>query len=426
LEQRESPAGTERERTGRRRARLALVARAVAWLTVILYTTGIGTTSLLERVTGSREHNLMEDVVILAGFGAVAVVGALLVAKRPSNLVGWILAAVGLMVGLFPTGEAYAAYVMTTRGRPDAFVVLGAWVQNWYWFLLLGLLLVYLPLLFPDGRLLSRRWLPVAVVPGVGLLGLVALGMLADNLSGQDVKYRIENPIGIEGPAPVDELPTFGVLGGFFFVVGTLGAVAAVVVRFRRSRGVERQQMKWFLFAVAPVLTIPLEDYVPEFVNQIASEWVLIGLPTAIGVTVLRYCLYDIDVIINRTLVYVVLTVSLVSIYLGGAAALQYALRALTGQEQQPQLAVVASTLMIAALFNPLRRRVQAFVDRSFYRKKYDLQKTLAGFGARLRDETAVGRVGENLVGVNQETLQPEHASLWLMGPGSGDAEARP
>ncbi|MDQ3237471.1 MAG: hypothetical protein M3Q54_08020, partial [Actinomycetota bacterium] len=153
-------------------------ARVVAWLTVILYVAGIGATYLLERGAGLREHNLMEDAVILTGFGAVAVVGALLVAKRASNLVGWILAAVALMVGLFPSGDAYAAYVMTTRGQPDALAVVGAWVQSWYWFLIVGLLFVYLPLLFPDGRLPSRRWLPVAAVPGIGLLGLVVLGML--------------------------------------------------------------------------------------------------------------------------------------------------------------------------------------------------------------------------------------------------------
>jgi len=425
LEQRESPAGTETERTGRRGARLALVARAVAWLTVILYAAGLGTTYVLERGAGLREENSLEDAVMITGFGAVAVVGALLVAKRPSNLVGWILAAGGLMVGMFPAGDAYAAYVMTTRGQPDTLAVLGAWVQSWYWFLLLGLLLVYLPLLFPDGRLPSRRWLPVAVVPGVGLLGLVVLGMLTGTLRGQDVEYRIENPIGIEGLVPVEELPAFGVLGGSFFVFGTVGAVAAVVVRFRRSRGVERQQMKWFLFAVAPVLTIPLEGYVPELVTQIAFGWVLIGLPVAIGVAVLKYRLYDIDVVVNRTLVYGTLTVSLALVYLGSVALLREFIFGFTGQSSS-QLTVVASTLTIAALFNPLRRRIQAFVDRRFYRRKYDARRTLEGFGARLRDETELEALSDDMVAVVRETVQPEHASLWLRdpaaagGPGAG------
>jgi len=392
-------------------------ARVVAWLTVILYVAGIGATYLLERGAGLREHNLMEDAVILTGFGAVAVVGALLVAKRPSNLVGWILAAVALMVGLFPSGDAYAAYVMTTRGQPDALAVVGAWVQSWYWFLIVGLLFVYLPLLFPDGRLPSRRWLPVAAVPGIGLLGLVVLGMLTGTLSGQNVDYRIDNPIGIEGLAPVEELPAFGVLGGLL-AIGVLGAVAAVVVRFRRSRGVERQQMKWFLYAVAPLLLIPLEGYIPAFVDEIAFGWVLIGLPAAIGVAVLKYRLYDIDVVINRTLVYGALTISLALVYLGSVALLRGLVFGFTGQSSQ--LTVVASTLAIAALFNPLRRRIQGFVDHRFYRKKYDAAQVLAAFSARLRDETDLDQLNEDLVTVVRETVQPEQASLWLREPRAG------
>ena len=322
------------------------------------------------------------------------------------------------MVGLFPTGDAYAAYVMTTRGEPDALAVLGAWVQSWYWFLLLGLIFIYLPLLFPDGKLPSRRWLPVAVLVGIGLLGLVVLGMLTDNLSGQDVGYRIENPIGIEGLAPVEDLPIFAVLGVLVFFVGVLAAFASVVVRFRRSRGIERQQIKWFLYAIAPVLTIPLEGYVPEFVNQIAFGWVLIGLPTAIGVAVLRYRLYDIDVVINRTLVYGSLSVSLVLVYFGGVVSLQYVLRTLTGGSSQ--LVIVASTLAIAALFNPLRRRIQSIVDRRFYRQKYDAVQVMAGFSTRLRDETDLAQLNGDLVSVVQDTVQPEHVTVWLRTPDEG------
>jgi hypothetical protein len=417
LEQRESPVETGTERTGHggARGRISLVARVVAWLTVILYAAGLGTTYLLERGTALREENSMEDAVILTGFGPVAAVGALLVAKRPANLVGWILAAVAIMVALFPSGDAYAAYVMTTRGQPDALAVLGAWVQGWYWFLILGLLFIYLPLLFPDGRLPTRRWLPVAAGPGIGLLGLVVLGMLTDTLSGQDVEYRIDNPIGIEGLAPVEDLPIFAVLGGIVYFFGVLGAFAAVVTRFRRSRGVERQQMKWFLFAAAPLLAIPLEGYVPEFVDEIAFGWVLIGLPAAIGIAVLKYRLYDIDVVINRTLVYGTLTVSLALVYLGSVALLRGLIFGFTGQSSQ--LAVVASTLTIAALFGPLRRRIQNFVDRRFYRSKYDAARVLAEFSLGLRDATDLERLNEDLVAVVRETVQPEHASLWLRDP---------
>ncbi len=388
-----------------------LFGRVVAWLIVPLYITGIFTTSWLERHLGLQNEDPLEDIVLFVGFGAFAVVSALLVAKRPTNLIGWIMAVVALMVSLFPVGDAYAAYVMTTRGRPDALAVVGAWVQSWYWLLLFALVFVYLPLLFPDGRLLSRRWIPVAVLPGIGTLGVVVLGALTDTLTGQNVDYRIDNPIGIEGLAHVEDLPVFAVMVGLF-AVGAVGAVASVVVRFRRSRGIERQQMKWFLYAAVPILSVPVQDYVPEIIDGIVFGVVLIGLPTAVGIAVLRYRLYEIDLVINRTLVYGPLTAMLVLFYVGGVVSLQYAFRALTGQGST--LAVVASTLAIAALFNPLRRRVQAFVDRRFYRRKYDARKTLEAFSAKLRDETDLDALNDELVAVVRETLQPAHVALWL------------
>ena len=379
---------------------------------VLLYITGMSATVWLERRLGVPDENPLENVVILVGFGMFAVVGALLVARRPANAVGWILSAVGIMVGIFPAGETYAAYVMTTRGQPDALAVAGAWVNAWYWFLLLALAFVYLPLYFPDGRLPSRRWLPVAVLVGIVAALAVIFGALTDTLRGQEVGYRIDNPIGIEGLAPVEELPVFGTLGIGILVLGTIGAAASVVARFRRSRGIERQQLKWFLYAAALVPTSFALDYVPGFTGDLVFGLVIFGLPTAIGIAVLRYRLYDIDLLINRTLVYGALTITLASIYLGGVVLLQSLLRAVTGQESE--LAVVASTLLIAALFNPLRRRVQAFIDRRFYRKKYDATKTLAAFSAKLRDETDLNALSDELVSVVRETVQPEHVSMWL------------
>ena len=377
-----------------------------------MYVAGICTAYLLERSAGLPQEHLVEDIVLRVGFGAFAVVGSLLVVKRPTNLIGWIMAAVALMVGIFHAGDTYAAYVMLTYGHPDALATVSAWVGTWYWSLLLALALIYLPLLFPDGRILSRLWLPVAVLPGIGTLSIVVLGALSETLPINEASgYEIENPIGIEGLAFVEDLPVFGVLSGLLFV-SIIGAVASVVVRFRRSRGVERQQMKWFVYAAALLLLFPVEDVLPEIVGSVVLGAVLIALPTAIGIAVLRYRLYEIDLLINRTLVYAPLTILLAAIYVGGVVGLQATFRALSGQEST--LAVVASTLAIAALFNPLRRRVQALVDQRFYRRKYDAAKTLESFNTRLREETDLDALNDDLVGVVRETMQPAHVSLWL------------
>ena len=386
-------------------------ARVAGWLIVALYMAGVCVNLWFESRLGLLDKNPLEGVVLIVGFGAFAVVGALVVAKRPANPIGWILATVALMVAVFPAGDSYAAYVMSAQGQPDALAVLGAWAQGWYWYLLISLVFVYLPLLFPDGRLPSRRWLWVAVVPGIGTLAIVALGALTDTLTGQNVHYRIENPIGIEGLAPVEQLPVFGPLG-VLLGVGILGAVASVVVRFRRSRGIERQQMKWFLYPASFLWMFFVIDYLPGIVGNLFFAAVVIGQPTAIGIAVLRYRLYEIDIIINRTLVYGSLTATLALVYVGCVVGLQYAFRALTGEGST--LAVVASTLVIAALFNPLRRWMQGVVDRRFYRRKYDAAKTLEVFGSRLRDETDLETLSNDLVGVVRETIQPTHVSLWL------------
>src|SRR5215212_5213611 len=355
-----------------------------------------------------------------------AVVGALLVVRRSANPIGWIMLSVCL------PGGYYATYVMLTRGQPDALAVFGAWIFNCFWFLLLALTFVYLPLLFPDGRLLSRRWLPVAVVAGIPPMIVVLRRALVDTIPVNEAPgYKIDNPIGIEGLSGVENLLVNGVLNAIFFV-GFAGVVASVVVRFRRSRGVERQQMKWFtsaivvllggsrIFGAASGLTGVrwLEDV--GFVFSIVG---LASLPATVGIAILRYRLYGIDLIINRVLVYGPITAMLVLCYLGAVVSLQAAFRSLTGQEST--LAVVASTLAIAALFNPLRRRVQGFVDRRFYRRKYNAAKILAAFNTRLRDETDLGIIREDLTGVVKESMQPSHVSLWLRtDPGTQRAQA--
>ena len=394
---------------------------------LLLYIGGICVNVWLERRLGLQGDNPAEDAMLFAGFGLFAAVGALLVAKRPENPIGWIMGANALIVAIFPACESYAAYVMSTRGRPDALAVFGAWANSWYWFLLLALTFVYLPLLFPDGRLPSRRWLPVAVLPGIGVAGIAILGALAETLRGQNLDYRIDNPIGIEGLGHVEDLWAFSVLGGGALAIGTVGAGAAVVVRFRRSRGTERQQMKWFLYAAAPLVAFPAIESIeslPRIIGGLLTGWVLFGLPTAIGIAVLRYRLYEIDLFINRTLVYGSLTAMLALVYFGGVVGLQSVLRGLTGQEST--LAVVASTLAIAALFGPLRRRVQAVVDRGFYRRKYDAAKTLEAFGSRLRDQTDLDALRNDVVGVARRTYSswPNCLRAALLAPVSGSGRS--
>ncbi len=191
------------------------------------------------------------------------------------------------------------------------------------------------------------------------------------------------------------------------------------MVRFRRSGSVERQQIKWLAFAALAIpvwflTNAPIEAAAPNLFVVVDSLVVSALIPLAAGIAILRYRLYDIDVVINRALVYGSLTATLALMYIGGVATTQAIFRALAGQEQQPQLAVVVSTLVIAALFNPLRRRIQSFIDRRFYRRKYDAAKTLEAFSAKLRDETDLNALSEDLVRVVQETMQPAHVSLWL------------
>jgi hypothetical protein len=420
-----------------RRTLLFALARVAGWLIVPLYVAGNCTYFLLERSAGlwseATPVENVQGVVLDVGFGAFAVVGAILVAKRPTNAIGWIMAAVALMVAIFNTGGAYATYVMLTRGQPDALAVFGAWTANWYWFLMLALALIYLPMLFPDGRLLSRRWLPVAVLAGIAMLGFVLPRAFADTLPVNEAPgYKIDNPIGIEGLGPVENLPIFGVLVNGLLIVAFVGAAASVVVRLRRSRGVERQQMKWFayvtvVFVGGSILASTIGEATGvrwlEDISFALSIVALVGLPIAVGVAILRHRLYDIDIIINRTLVYATLTAMLAAVYLGGVTATQTIFRTLSGQEQQPQLAIVVSTLVIAALFTPLRRRIQAFIDRRFYRRKYDARKTLEAFSAKLRDETDLDALKNELVGVVRETMQPAHVSLWLRPDSPSEGE---
>ena len=353
------------------------------------------------------------------------IVGALIASRRPRNPIGWICLAAGITWMLGMVSGSYVLYGL--RMASPGSVPYPAAVGSLSEFLpptaiLLGTFLI---LLFPDGRLPSSRWRPVAWLCGAVITTNIVAGIF---VPGPLPEVRdVRNPFGLEGqPWLADANEVIGLL----FPLCLLASASSLLLRYLRSGGEVREQIKWLTFA-ASVVALGVSGAVihgtlftsggagstdPLFGNLLEDTITLSfgGVPVAIGFAVLKYRLYDIDILINRTLVYGSLTIVLATVYLGGVTATQALFQSFTGQEDLPQLAIVASTLVIAALFNPLRRRVQSFIDRRFYRKKYDARKTLEGFSARLRNEMDLDGLNAELVAVVRETMQPEHVSVWL------------
>jgi hypothetical protein len=351
-------------------------------------------------------------------FLSFATVGALVASRQPGNWIGWIFCALGLFTPFAVASEQYALYALVTRAGSlpggEVLVWLGAWLGGPVTFTMLALIF----LLFPNGRLLSRRWRPVVWLDLLAIVLIFAWSFRPgpiENLGLLDV----DNPFGIAGAGALLEM--LGAMGLLLALLGAIAGAVSLILRLRRSRGDERQQLKWFVFAGAVFCAVFATG--PVLWSLPASPWIwqllfILGLstiPAATGIAILRYRLYDIDVVINRTLVYGSLTAMLVALYFGGIVVLQRLFVILTGE--QSTLAVVASTLAIAALFNPLRRRIQSFVDRRFYRRKYDARKTLETFSSKLRNKTDLEALNAELVGVVRETMQPAHAGLWLKEP---------
>jgi hypothetical protein len=357
-------------------------------------------------------------VLFILTEASAALVGALIASRRPENPIGWLVSTHALFFALGEFGRQYAIFGLLTEPGSLPLARAMASPPYWVWFPGLMSIVVFLPLYFPDGRLVSRRWRPVAWLAVLLTAYLTTFAVLRP---GGDETRGIPNPLGLESPEVYEPLAaSFEIFAPVSWVVLGLLSVASLTLRFWRSRGVERQQLKWVVYAVVLFVSwAVLEQLLPVRVPPILDEFLFVvslqGIWVAIGVAVLRYRLYDVDLIINRTLVYATLTTVLVLTYLVTVVLLQGAFRAITGGESQ--LAVVASTLTIAALFSPLRSQVQAFIDRRFYRNKYDAATTLVAFNTTLRDETDLGRLSDDLLDVVRETVQPEHASLWLRGP---------
>jgi hypothetical protein len=324
-------------------------------------------------------------------------------------------------------GVAEGVASSITRDDPRALGEIAGWLSEWVWYFWLGLVGVALPLLFPDGKLQSRRWLPVA---WAGIAGAVlgAIGSaIAPGALPAEAEVELVNPVGIAGADGVSDALTG--IATALTVIGFLGAAASLIIRLRRSRGVERQQLKWFAFVVAAMATglalaalavLTGEDE-GVFVVIGSVGWMSmlfamgIGIPAATGIAVLRHRLYDIDLVIRRTVVYGALSAALLASYLGLVLLLGLVLSPLT---EESDLAIAGSTLAVAALFRPLRGRIQEAVDRRFYRRRYDTARTVEAFSARLRDQVELTAVEHELRTVATQTMQPAHLTLWLRGVG--------
>jgi MFS family permease len=372
---------------------------------------------LLLGAANGYEENEIEPYTVNLVVAALAfsTVGALVAARQRTNPIGWLLLGVGILYATELFMGNYGVFTLDTDPESLLGGTLAAWLASWAW-IAGGSLVLFVFLYFPDGRLPSPRWRPVAwLVLISAALAVAPFAFGPGLLEGSSGGSRIVNPVGVEGSAKLRDL--FERASLVLLVPVSVALISSFVVRFRRARGEERQQIKWVAYGVALfTLAIVVVSIWPSLDRSVVGNVLfLVGflaIPSAMALAILKYRLYDIDVVINRTLVYGALSVTLALLYFGSIAVLQGAWIALTGQRSQ--LAVVASTLLIAALFNPVRHRIQAFIDRRFYRRKYDARKTLEAFSFKLRDETDLENLSGELVGVVEQTIQPAHVSLWL------------
>jgi hypothetical protein len=383
----------------------------VAWSMLAVFAVGYLAVPL-SFANGNVQREPGFYLALTVAFTAFMVVGAVIVAHRPGNALGWIFSAIGLLSSAGVLAMEYAEYAYLTRPGSLPGAALAAWF-SWWWLPILGLIFVFTPLLFPTGRLPSPHWRPVAVTGALAVTAVAVLGAVQPTLKLQNEEVDLPNPVGLAGaPDPED-----GALGAV--LLGVLAAcmvasVVSVVLRFRRSSGVERQQLKWFTYSAALMLVANVVTFtlLPE---GVASD-VLFGLsiafvPIAAGVAILRHRLYDIDRLINRTLVYATLTAVLGTVYAG--AVLVLGLFGGVGGEL-PSWAVAGATLAVAALFQPARRRIQQVVDRRFNRRRYDAARTVEAFSTRLRDQIELDTLSAELLAGVEQTLEPTTVSLWL------------
>jgi hypothetical protein len=380
-------------------------------------TTWVGVARAGEAEAQARLNDVLFSLVPLVSAG----LAALIVSRHPRNTIGWLLMTQGVGQALAGPVTAFLRGITSAPAQPGALLLLALWFENMSWlFLIFPLFLI--PLLFPNGRPLSRRWNWVVGL-GVGMcLFLMTASAFSQWIGPVDGAWMVRNPIGF---LPVTWFEPIMVPWTMGLAALTGFGPGAVLLRYRGGSEVERQQIKWLVFGCAVFAAV----YAPSlWLAWVETSWAfssawqvlfvpgLMAIPLSIAMAILRYRLWDIDVIIRRTLVYSVLTALLGLMYFGSVLALQALLRGVSGGETP--VVIVLSTLLIAALAAPLRRRVQAVIDRRFYRRKYDAARTLAAFGEQARDETDLERLSARLRGVVEETVQPESVGLWLRGKG--------
>ncbi|MEX1169329.1 MAG: hypothetical protein WEE50_04220 [Chloroflexota bacterium] len=365
--------------------------------------------------------SLLDFLAVTTIIGVFAVVGVAIIGRRPGSPVGWLFIVMSLSMSSATAATEYVDRAVVT-GWDLPVPQLVAWVSEWSWTVGPMLALPLAIVLFPDGRLPSRAarivLAPVFILP---ILTIAATALAPGRLESGD--WHFDNPFGLSGAAgnvasAIADSPALGLAS---FTLPGLSAVIVTLLRMRRSAGTERQQLKWLVLPVAVfVAAIGI-----AFVTQAPWSWSFAlvsfaGLPIAAGIAILRYRLYDIDLVIRRTLVYAVVVAVLGSVYVGLVLALQAALSGIVGGGTIP---VAISTLATAALFGPVRRRVRMSIDRRFYRSRYDAERTVEAFTRRLRDEVEFEAVAEAFVDVARQTVRPHGATLWVRGrpqPGPG------
>jgi hypothetical protein len=384
-----------------------------AWIVCVL----VITTAVAIAISGiAAEPTIFgvgEALLGLAWSAAFAATGALIVSNRPRNMVGWLLLLEATIIFVAPMGDYFDSLIQAPTD-PSWLTLIGLWIYGWAWLWFIFPVL-FIPLFFPTGRLLSARW---RWVVGLGL-SVCALFLFFASFSQEFVPGNDNWPT--PAPNPIGFLPLDSFPDQFWFpsfLVFIVLSVVSLVVRYRRAGAVEREQMRWLLFAAAlfagvyliGLFTNSLGGPINAFVVVLRNQSMTL-LPIAIAVAILRYRLYDIDLIIRKTLQYAALSALLALVYFGMVVLLQTLFGAALADSP---LLIVLSTLLIAALFAPLRQRVQATIDRRFYRQKYDAQQVLAQFAVVARDETEMEALTAELIRVVQETMQPETVSVWL------------